>query len=132
MINFRSRKDHGEIDCSFFANDGPNPDDMSKYLIGDKVTLVFGVPQKVIDAVNENLSSRSGVRIITGFGNKNPAVHIPFRVVDRRHALSWKKVGNLRSLGSSIVLEAENGYWEDVFLWVCCDKTPQWATYKAN
>lgn len=127
MMYFRSKKYHDEIDCSFFVNDGPNPGDMSKYIVGDTVTIIFSIPQNVSDAINENLSERSGVRVITDFDNKNPAVHIPFLVVDRRHALSWKKTGNLRELGTSIILEAKNGYWEDVFMWVCCAKVPQWA-----
>lgn len=55
-----------------------------------------------------------------------PTVYIPFRVVERTHALNARG-GELRVLGESLVLEAETGVGEDIVRWVCCGERPGWA-----
>jgi hypothetical protein len=50
-------------------------------------------------------------------------------VVERHHAIVWKSVGQFEALTScSVVLEAKDGYWEDVLKWVVLGHKPDWST----
>lgn len=126
MLYFRSKKYQSDINCSFFVKDGPNIDDLNGFMIGDTVTIMIDVTEEIENAIEENLPEHSGVRMFSDLRKKY--IVMPFNVVDRRHALSYKSTGTLQTLGVSIYLEAKSGYWEDIFMCLLCDKQPEWLS----
>jgi hypothetical protein len=127
MIYFRYRKYDSTINCSFFAKDGPNIDMLDHCMIGDQVSLMLDVSEKMASCINDLSDQDVRAYSMSIVGPKEWAVHIPFRIVERKHSFSYQSVGNLQSLGKQIFLEAENGYWEDIFLWICVGEKPVWA-----
>jgi hypothetical protein len=108
------------------AKDGQNIDDLSRCQIGDSVSIIFDIPQKIADMVSESgLSDSAGIRIYKD--NNTYSVHIPFKIIERDHSFSWNDIGTLQTLGTSIYVEAKSGYWEDMFKWICLNERPIWA-----
>lgn len=134
MIYFRGRKYQQIIDCSFFVKDGPNISSLEQYMVGDRVSLMVDVGEKIREAINEHLGVNKlskavdTSRALTGNPDKSP-ITLHFRVVDRRHTLNYRQVGNLSELGTSIYLEAEDGFAEDIFRWIFSDfkEKPTWV-----
>ncbi len=126
-ISFRDRKNGRSLDASFFLSDGPKHGDVSKWHVGDGVSVLFEIDRSMVDAINENVTSESGVRANCDFGRDKGMVHVRCVVVQRHHACVWKEVGNLQDLGTSVVLEAISGQWEDVLRWVVLDERPVWV-----
>ena len=131
MIYFRGRKYQETIDCSFFVKDGPNISSLEQYMVGDRVSLMVDVRGQMAEAICDALDVNnlsSAVRVFRLHNTpEEQAVTLFFRVVERRHALSYERPGNLMNLGTSIYLEAEDGYAEDVFRWIFLDKKPAWV-----
>jgi len=100
-------------------------------MVGDRVSLMVDVRGQMAEAICDALDVNnlsSAVRVFRLHNTpEEQAVTLFFRVVERRHALSYERPGNLMNLGTSIYLEAEDGYAEDVFRWIFLDKKPAWV-----
>jgi hypothetical protein len=121
MIYFRDRKYGATLNTSFFAKNGGEHCDLSRFHTGDKVSIFF----RLTPEQEEAIADRDDVPI--EHDPINPSeVFIPFRVVERSHALCARG-GELRIVGESLVLEAETGVGEDIVRWVCCGERPAWA-----
>lgn len=128
MIYFSSLKYGEPFNTGFFLKDGPNIGDISTFSEGDQVVLHFDVTKAQFESIN-NIAPSAGVRAYEQPGGKTFYVVIQFRVFKRRRALFYnaQRRGELQEGGYSIYLQAENGYWEDVFKWVVMGEKPIWA-----
>ena len=129
MIYFRDIKYKESIDCSFSARNGSELDMLERCHVGDSVSLIFDVSEHQAGEINQlaDKDARAYWMPAVGGAPKEWSVRIPFVIVDRQHSFSWKSYGTLRAFGHQIFLEAKNGYWEDIFLWVSMGATPPWA-----
>lgn len=128
MIYIRQIRDKQEINASFFARDGAMPLSLNFLHIGESVTLVWDISERMYQSIN-GLENRE-VRAYTGISGKS--IHIKFKVVDKDTAFTEVKDGmhgDLRLLSKSVTLEAANHLWEDIWLWGCFgdEKAPSWA-----
>lgn len=130
-IRFRYRKYGTLIDSSFFLVDGQAIAPLDHWHVGDEVSLLFDIEPEQAEAINRRGRAYPEIRAYSDSGGghdpKRWYVHIPFLVVKRTHSASWRDTGRLQTIGTSVTLEATSGYWEDVFLWVCCGEHPEWA-----
>ena len=128
MLSVRYRKYHYPINSSYSIYDGSNIDFLHEAMVNDTVHILFPMTRNQLRSIEELGKSHLRENISCSYGRNDECLaHIPFKVVERRHSLSWYEVGQLRKLGMSIVLEATDGYWEDIFLWIACGETPNWA-----
>lgn len=119
-IMFRLRKYGTCIDASYFLMDGKEMfDAASCWLIGDRVSVMFDATEEMRAAVSEQ--GREGFAIYEG------KAHIPCRVVSRSHAIAWTRIGEFQVLCTSFALEADDGWWEDLLLWITKGTRPRWA-----
>jgi hypothetical protein len=123
-IYFRSLKYGSTIDCSFMVEDGSKPYYPDVH-IGETVRIYFDVSRHKANEMNSLVDE--SVRAMRGLGKGEWMVLIPFKVVDRWHNFAYRKLATLQRSTTQIFLEAENGYWEDVFLWIVRGETPKWA-----
>jgi len=128
-IYFQTIKHKHILNIGFFLKDGLNIGDMSTFHEGDQVSLLWNITKFQYDNINGNIAQSAGVRAYKEINQEKYIVHIPFEVVKRRRALSFREQDQLSlfDLGISIYLQAENGYWEDIFKWVVMGEKPTWA-----
>lgn len=134
MIHFRFRHYETEINSSFMVTNCGETDNLEQYMIGDQVVIRFSISPEMARVINEMIPTREDVVPYSesgtiGLDNDEWGIHMKFRVVARGHMLAWKSTGHLNSRTVQVTLEAVNGWWEDVFLWVCLDQKPAWASY---
>jgi hypothetical protein len=127
-ISFRSIRYGTNYNVGFFL-DGTNSRYLLRCSVGDTVSLAWKVSPKQARAINE-LGNRD-VRAISGTLSepKTWEVYMQFVIVDKRHYLHEPRENSM-SLGlgsSSIVLEAKNWQWEDIFKWLILGDVPKWA-----
>jgi hypothetical protein len=120
MIYFRDRKYGGTLNVSYFVKDGGEHLDLSRFHVGDKVSIFFRLTAEQQQVISE----RGDIEVTNGI---EPSAFISFRVVERMHALSTQGGGVLGLSSESLVLEAEMGVWEDVLRWVGMGERPEWA-----
>jgi len=131
-LTFRTRKYGSYIDNSFFVKDGGQIVNMEKYLIGDRVSLMWPATPDKVEAF-ENLDPRLIGRdfyIVDSHRQQGEkaTVATPCVVVQRTHALSrMGDFAEMRDFGLTITLEAINGYVEDMLLWLMLNERPTWA-----
>lgn len=134
-IHFKSIKYGYEFNVGFFFMDGPNQGDLSTFQNGDTVSLFWHITESQYNCINENIDKKEGVRAYCDsfalVKDKPGRFHtmIQFKVIERRRVLHFRSNDSmsLHDGGYSIILQAENGYWEDVFEWVVMGKKPTWA-----
>ena len=133
-IHFKSIKYGYSFNVGFFFQDGPKHGDLSTFQNGDKVVLFWDITEEQYHAINENINPSEGLRAYkdVSIGGEKPCryyVAIPFKVIERRRALFFRENDSLslNDGGYTITLQAENGYWEDVFKWVVMKEKPTWA-----
>lgn len=122
-VYFRLRKYENSLGQTFFLNNGKAIGDLSRFLVGDTVHVMFPVEAEIADAINA--LERSGFTV--NVSSRPWHVHIACKVVERNHGIVWERVGSFQMVSSSITLEAEDGHWEDVLLWVTEGRKPEWA-----
>jgi hypothetical protein len=125
-IFFRDKKYQKEINCSFFVNSlEDSTASLKSYFVGDRVTILSQILVEQAEAINNLKISEMRASNLHG---DDWHIDMPFRVVQRTHGLSFQgERGTLQELGLSLVLEAETGLWEDIFLWLCCGQQPEWT-----
>jgi len=117
MICFKLRKYDHTIDASFFLMDGRDVYNASDWLVGDSVSVMFEATDEIKEALDDQ--GFDDVRVCDNY------IHVPCTVIKRRHACSWKAVGELQLLTKcSITLQADSGHWEDVLEWITTGKKP--------
>lgn len=110
------------FNCTFSVVDGERYPDFSEAHVGDEVSMLFDITEEQYAGIN-SLEHHE----VQGYNlHDKYSVHIPFVVVKRSHGLAWKRVGNLQRLGTSYILEAASGLWEDVFCYICLNQSPPW------
>jgi hypothetical protein len=126
-IYFQLRKYKHSLGISFSVKDGEHFADGHQYLIGDSVHLLFEVTKEQAEAINA--LGKSDHRISVDSLVREPIAHIPFRVVERGHALSLMPRSNntMQHLSASLTLEATTGYWEDFLIWILDRQKPEWV-----
>ena len=131
MIYFRIRKYGTTVDSSFFLKDGQGIADLSGFLRGDSVLVMFRVDAEKYNAL-ECLDPRTigkDLRISVDYPGDAMrfTAHIPCVVAERGHGIGWAAMGEMQYYGPTITFEAINGYAEDVLLWVILNEKPAWA-----
>ena len=132
MIHFRTRKYGSHMNSSYFLKDGPNIGDLSRFMTGDRVTIMWPCNAEKRDAL-ETLDPRvigQDFYVPDAYKPDNDmTIFTPCIVVERTHFLSRRHgdIGDLRDAGLSITLEAANGYVEDMLLWIMLGECPAWA-----
>lgn len=131
MIYFRSRKYGTTIDSSFFLKNGQDIADLSGFLRGDSVLVMFRVDAEKYNAL-EYINPRAignELNISTDYVGDTMrfTANIPCVVVERQHAIGWAAIGDMQYYAATITLEAINGYAEDVLLWIMLNEKPTWA-----
>jgi hypothetical protein len=125
MIFVRSRKYKSVVDDGLRLMDGLNPVyDLSRYHIGDKFSLFVNITRDQFEEM-QNMSV-VGLRVY-GDPTSDPHTTLPFRIVEIEHFAGYRQGGRVSLSGSNIYLEAESGYWEDVYEWVINGERPKWA-----
>ena len=100
-VHFRTRKYESSIDASFTLYDGSMPLSTT-WMVGDSVNCLFA------NIAEEIAECMSRVSFCETFRIHNCIAHIPCTVVKRSHAASWKEIGKFQSLGSTVLLEADD------------------------
>lgn len=133
MIYVRSRKYGYLFNNDFTVRDGPNLIcDTSQFRIGERVKFMLEIDRDKFDSI-DNMQKMGGLEAHrNGLHLDEYMVYIPFRIVDIEHTFGYRKGSreeypHLRWAGDMIVLEAETGHWEDVYLWWVEGKRPTWA-----
>jgi len=123
-IIFQDRKYGSSLDASFGLWDGERLADVSSYQVGDTVSVCFPDEREKQAAINENQPASGDYY----FGSGDGFIRVKCVVVRRSHSVVWKDTGKLQELmGMSIVLEAADGYWEDVLKWIMLGERPAWV-----
>jgi hypothetical protein len=128
-IQFRSIKYGTLLDSAFYPTDGPNIiHDLSMFHIDDLAMLSFPITREQHEAIEYITQIRETGQLLRSDWIAR-CVRIPFRVVEREHSLAHRRgeVGHIRYHGLTITLEAENGWAEDIFKWICLKDVPSWA-----
>lgn len=123
-VTFRLRKYANGLGQSFFLWNGSTVASLDGYHVGDSVSVMFEVNGEHVEAVNS--LGREDFRISLYMSGQTMA-HIPCKVVERHHTIYWKEVGKFQQASSSIVLEAVDGFWEDLLQWIASGIVPSWA-----
>jgi len=118
-ITFRRRKSGQNFDSSYSLYDGGKIICDPAWNVGDEVSVMFEVSKEIVKAVDE--LDDQVCHVWNGFA------HIPCKVVRKVHSISWKQVGQFQPLNTSVVLEADQGYWEDLLAWIIVGERPAWA-----
>lgn len=131
MIHFRTRKYETPLDSSYFLRDGQDIGDLTKFLVGDQVSISWPCDEAKRDAL-EGLDPRvlgQSMDCPSRIGNDDSFyIHTLCVVVERRHHLSrMGSVGDMKDFGLSITLEGVNGFVEDMLLWLMLNERPVWA-----
>jgi hypothetical protein len=131
MIYFQSRKYETAIDCSFNLYDGNDLASLASFMVGDEVVLLFEITRQMYESVQQlNVHQTSGfVDSASPHNALKRTAHIPFEVVKRSHTCSFCSTKPFSLLTESITLQAQSGYWEDLFIWICLGEVPVWATF---
>lgn len=130
MLYVRSKKYGYELDTSFFLKNGNNFIGPKNLHTGDTFKLLLDVTGEQVEAINEMKHVGLSANYKLDFSDRNKStgtVFIPFRIVEISHCFSWHEVGLLGLVDSSVYIEAESGYWEDVFRWLCMGERPPWV-----
>jgi hypothetical protein len=131
MVYFQSRKYETAIDCSFNLYDGNDLSSFASFMIGDEVVLLFDITRQMYESAQQLNVHPMSVFVDSDsiHNNFKGTAHIPFKVVKRSHACSFRNARSLSLLTESITLQAQSGYWEDLFIWICLGEVPVWATF---
>lgn len=129
-ITFRTRKYESCVDSSYTLYNGSEIGSVDHWHIGDIVSVMFDVPRHQSKAIN--YAGFADVRVVESLFGSTDIIHIPCKVIERRHAMSWRDVGKFQDvLGTSVTLEASSGRWEDVLLWIVLGEKPSWISEEA-
>lgn len=131
MIHFRTRQYKTVIDSSYFLKDGRELGNLTTFLLGDIVTISWPADAEKYNAI-ENINPRAlgdDLYCAVSWGDQASFhMYTTCIVVERRRNLAHLEKGaDLRDFGLTIVLEATNGYVEDMLLWLMLDERPVWA-----
>lgn len=102
---------------------------MDHWMIGDEVSVMFYITRVMAQQINAAGMRDIGVSTL-GSVDEKCLVHIPCVVVKRSHSIVWEDVGKFQELDpTSVVLEAKDGYWEDILLWIIMGDShrPEWV-----
>ena len=127
-IYVRSRHYGTMLDTAGFElTDGPDKIyDLSRFQVGDKVGLFVSLTKRqhwdIENMRGYGLSSYGGSSLTDDYH-----AEIPFTVVEKKHYMGLRKPLGMSWAGTQIILEADSGYWEDVYLWVTQKIAPPWA-----
>ena len=123
-ISFRGRKNGKCFDAGFFLHATKHTHaDLSSWQVGDHVGVCFEDQAELIRQVGEHCPSGFAFHPAQG-----SFLQVRCVVVERHRGIIWKAVGRFDELlPCRIVLEAEDGYWEDVLRWVVLGQRPEWV-----
>jgi hypothetical protein len=95
--------------------------------VGDSVNILFSVDDKYLEPLRRGVSDLCDPHPSL-CPQGDPNIQIRCKVVEKHHGLAWQRVGSLMSLGDSVVLEAIDGYYEDVLKLVLFNEVPAWMS----
>ena len=124
-ITFRDIKNKRSLDATFALYNKRGGvmsiQSVDTWQKGDNVIICFPDQKKMIEDIQQNCP------IGFNFYGAGDLLQVQCVVVERSHSVVWKSVGQFETLVScSVVLEAKDGYWEDVLKWVLLDQKPEW------
>jgi hypothetical protein len=126
-ITFRDIKNKRSLDASFtlYSQRGGvmSIQSVDAWQKGDGVSVCFPDQKQMIENIRQDCPMGFD------FYGSGDLLQVQCVVVERRHSVVWKSVGQFETLVScSVVLEAKDGYWEDVLKWVVLGQKPEWAS----
>lgn len=90
---------------------------------GDNVSVCFPDQLQLIEDI------RKDCPVGVDFYGSGDLLQVKCVVVERYHSVVWRSVGQFETLVSaSVVLEAKDGFWEDILKWVVLGQKPEWST----
>ena len=125
-ITFRDIKHKQSFDASFtlYSDRGGvmSLESVNEWQKGDGVSVCFPGQKQTIAEIQQDCP------IGFDFYGSGDLLQVQCVVVERHHSVVWKSVGQFETLIScNVVLEAKNGYWEDVLKWVILGQKPDWC-----
>jgi hypothetical protein len=126
-ITFRDIKDKRALDASFTLyskrNEVMSIQSVDYWHKGDNVSVCFPDQSQLIKDILQDCPADFD------FWDSGDLLQVKCVVVERYHSVVWRSVGQLETMvTTSVVLEAKDGYWEDVLKWVVIGQKPEWST----